>query len=325
MSTGLVAKDALAKDKPNERFQVSQADIDATKSIRKLAKESSDSRLALVDDSALHANSERVGIVEYLRSIWNYRHFTILHARYRSMADTDDMFLGKAWTVLEPILRIAMYGILFGLILNTSRGIENFIGFLIIGITFFSMISRGLGGGSGLLQRSRSMIGTFNFPRASIVVGEQSKAFFASLVPGVLGVLAALLFQWGTPLSWTIVSVVPLFVLINIFSFGLMLISARITAFLPDARKLIQFISRAWFYISGVFFSVERYASVPELQTAMMANPAYQFLEAIRGGVLYNDFPDLNTWASLASWSFGTLIVGFIFFWRAENRYVHVR
>ena len=74
-----------------------------------------------------------------------------------------------------------------------------------------------------------------------------------------------------------------------------------------------------------MFFSVERYARIPEVQQVMQANPAYQFLQAARGVVMYGHCPNAMEWLTLVLWSVGTAVVGFIFFWRAEDRYVHVR
>ena len=291
----------------------------------KLAEDGKDSAAYVVDNSRIRPKSTRVPLHKYLAQIWRLRHFIVLHSRYKAIADNDDMFLGKLWTILEPICRIAMYGIMFGLILNTSRGIENFIGFLTIGITFFGFISRGPNSGSGLVQRTQNLIGTFNFPRATVVVGEAVRGFYMSLFPALLATVGALLFQLDKPLSWSIFLMVPLFMLIQVFATGLMFIAARMTAFFPDLRRMMQFIMRAWFYISGVFFSVERYANIPEIQVVMEANPAYQFLTALRDSILYASPPSFETWGYLSAWSFGTLLIGFIFFWQAESRYVHIR
>ncbi|MEY8579116.1 ABC transporter permease [Corynebacteriaceae bacterium 6-324] len=308
----------------NQVFDKEVTDLLSTIKV-KLAESGKDSPTVVVDNSRIRPKSARLPIHRYVAQIWHLRHFIVLHARYKAVADNDEMFLGKLWTVLEPIFRIAMYGIMFGLILNTSRGIENFIGFLTIGITYFGFISRGPNSGAGLVQRTQNLIGTFNFPRATVVVGESVRGFFMALIPALLATIGALLFQLDKPLSWTILWAIPLLVLIQIFAAGLMFISARITAFLPDARRMMQFIMRAWFYISGVFFSVERYANVPEIQAVMVANPAYQFLNALRDSIMYATTPDLQTWLYLGAWSFGTLLIGFIYFWQAESRYVHIR
>lgn len=294
--------------------------------VAKLAAESSpDSNTVLADDTNLNFTHVRLPVSQYLAEMWRYRKFTVANARFRASADNDDMFLGRFWTVLEPLLRIAMYGTIFGLLLNTSRGIDNFLGFLVLGLTFFSMMSRGLGNGAGLIQRSRAMMRTFKFPRASLVVGESLRGFFSNLIPAGLAVLAALAFQFGEPLHWTIIFVVPLILFMNIFALGLSFFTARITAFLPDAKKVVFFVNRAWFYVSGVFFSIERYDSVPELQRVMMLNPAYEFLKSIRGATMYGTAPTWEAWALMIGWSLGTLVLGFLFFWAAEEKYVHVK
>lgn len=279
----------------------------------------------VVNGQRLRSAQRRLSLAEYLAAIVSYQPFTLLYARYRVNVDNDDMFLGRLWTVLEPLLRIAMYGAIFGLFLRTSRGIDNFVGFLVIGVMFFSMMSKGLSAGSGLLKRSKALMRTFNFPRATLVIAEGYRTFLGSIIPAILAVVAAIAFQNGKGVAWALLAIVPLLVLIHVFALGLMFVVARVTAFVPDTRKIVSFVNRGWFYASGVFFSVERYATVPEVQSVMEANPAYRFLEAIRGVVLQGVVPPLAEWAVLMAWSFGTLLVGFFFFWAAEDRYVRMR
>ena len=141
----------------------------------------------LVPDEGLSASNKRKSLAAYISETWHYRNFIYEHAKFKASADNDDMFLGRLWNLLEPLLRIAMYGLMFGLVLRTSRGVDNFVGFLIIGLTYFSMMSRGLGSGSGLVQRSKAMMRTFRFPRVSLVVGEAIRGFISNLIPGLLG------------------------------------------------------------------------------------------------------------------------------------------
>ena len=76
----------------------------------------------LVPDEDLSASNRRKTLASYLSETWHYRHFIYEHAKFKASVDNDDMFLGRLWNLLEPLLRIAMYGLMFGLILRTSRG-----------------------------------------------------------------------------------------------------------------------------------------------------------------------------------------------------------
>ena len=284
---------------------------------------------SLVDADAasrgLRKANERGTLWQYVARLWDYRHFIVLHGKTRANPDTDDMYLGRFWNLLDPILRIAMYGTIFGLLLKTARGIENFLGFLVIGVMFFSMLSKGLSSGSGLLLRSRALMKTFSFPRATLVLSEGLRNMLGSVVSAVIAVIAALAFQqWHGATVW-IFCVVPIFLLIHIFATGLMFFVARLTAFIPDARRLVFYVNRAWFFVSGVFFSVERYATVPWVQRVMEANPAYIFLSSIRDATMYGKPPSSSEWNAMFVWSFLAFLLGLTYFWLAEDRYAQTR
>lgn len=281
--------------------------------------------LVLVDDDHLHRLNVRPRLFKYLRQLWGRRYFIAAEANGKSFESQRDMFLGRAWIILSPLLDAAMYGVLFGLLLRTSRGIENFIGYLIIGIIFFGYMQAGLNGGTTLIKSSQSMIAAFTFPRAALVLSQTVRNFITGLVPALVAIVGALAFQWGSPPTWRIFLVIPLYLLIHIFATGIMFIVARLCAFIPDLRALVRVVGRAWFFTSGVFFSIERYATIPFIQDIMVANPAYQFLQAVRGVVMYADAPDLQIWLYLFIWAFGTFGVGLIFFWRAEEKYGTLR
>lgn len=284
----------------------------------------SDSSLLLVDDEQLARLNVRPAITTYLRSLWAWRHFIGADARSKAFQGNQEMLLGNLWLILTPLLQSATYGIIFGLLLRTSRGIENFVGYLVLGVIFFGFISRGMNGGSGLIQSSRSMIRSFQFPRVTLVLGLSIRQFLDNVTPALVAIVVALAFQWETPFSWTISLAPLLFVLIHIFASGLAMMLARLTAFVPDIKSLMSFGTRVLFYVSGVFFSVERFATEPILQSLMTANPVYQFLQALRASVLYGEVPSLNTWFTLLAWSVGSFTLGLLFFWQAEAKYVRV-
>ena len=275
----------------------------------------------LVDDSQFLHLHRRPSLVAYLTSLWERRHFIYADARGRSFETDRDFYLGKFWLVASPLLDAAMYGLVFGLLLRTSRGIENFIGYLIIGVIFFSFLTKYLNTGSTLIRSSKNMITAFQFPRASLVLSQALRSILDSLVPSLVAILAALAAQLSHPPTFAILWVVPIIALLHVFGTGLVFFVARLCFQIPDVQALIKVFQRAWFYTSGVFFSVDRFATQPVVQNIMTANPAYQFLTAIRGAVLYGTPPTLGTMLILIAVSFGTCALGLLYFWRGEEKY----
>ena len=56
----------------------------------------------------------------------------------------SNSFLGQIWQVLTPLLNAAVYYLVFGYLLYTKHNIPNYIGFLTIGIFFFSYMQNSI-------------------------------------------------------------------------------------------------------------------------------------------------------------------------------------
>ena len=110
--------------------------------------------IILIDDSELRSISKRPTLRNYLADIWATRHFIFEDAIARNSVKNESFYLGRIWNVLEPLMNAAMYGIIFGLLLNTSRGIDNFIGYIVIGIMFFGFMADGLTQGTSVIRLS---------------------------------------------------------------------------------------------------------------------------------------------------------------------------
>lgn len=278
-----------------------------------------------VSRSGLRKLNIRPPLRLYLGQLWERRFFIVADARYRAFRTAKSYNLWRFWLIAQPLLDAAMYGLIFGFLLKTSRGVDNFLGYLLLGVTFFGLMSSLMSSGQSLIQTSKNMIQTFSFPKAALVLSQSLRYMFDKLPSLLVAVVVGLLAQWGTPLSWTLLLLIPITLLIWIFGTGLMFFVARVTAFIPDFKAVVGIISRAWFFSSGVFFPLERFAHSPVLYKLFAHNPGYIFLDVVRGCVLYSEAPPIATWLTLMSWAFGTFFAGIIFFWQAEERYVDVR
>lgn len=278
-----------------------------------------------VDGSALFTMQARPSLGHYLSQLWQRRHFIIAEARSKSLNPGADMILGNLWLILNPILDVAVYAFIFGIILKTNRGIENFVGFLIIGVIYFSFFNRTVLAGSGLIQNSKALITSFSFPKASLAFSQFVRKIIDNSIPAVVAVVLALLTQYQKPVSWKIVFVIPLYFMLHIFSLGVQFYVARATAFMPDLKPIVNLVLRTLFFCSGVFYSMDYFSGSRLIRTVMEYNPVYMFLMAVRDATLYDTIPELHTWIVLASWTFGMFFTGLVFFWSAEERYPRVQ
>ena len=257
----------------------------------------------------------------YIKQLWQRRYFVAAEARAKAFSADRNLFLGNLWQVLAPVIDITMYGVFFGLILKTSRGVDHFPVFLVIGVVLFRIISRDLTSGIALIRTRRNIIKAFAFPRAALVFSQGLRTAYDSL-PSLLVLFVFIIIYPGTPnlaLSWLFFPILYLF--LKLFGIGLLFFSAWSTHLLPDLSRVIQVFVRFWFYGSGVFFSVEKFVDQPSLLHVMQMNPAYQFLNSARSILIYDSVPPFESWLSLAVWSLSSFTFGFIVFWTSETRY----
>lgn len=264
----------------------------------------------------------RPSLRDYTKQIWSRRAFVIADSKAKAFDDTRDLRLGRFWLILRPALFAIMYGTLFGLLLKTSRGIENFPGFVLIGMTYFQFINQLFIGGTGILKFSRNLISSFKFPRATLVMSHSIKKFIDAIPAAIMSVVIALLFQWNKPVHWTLVIVPIVFVLAHLFGTGLMFIVARQSAFLEDVKEIFKFLTMPLMFVSGILFSIDRYATNPTVHAILYNNPFHLFVEAVRNAALYGGLPTSREWLTMCAWAFITLAVGYVYFWQAEERYV---
>lgn len=278
-------------------------------------------RTEVVDGSGLFPVTGRAPLVDYLGQVWGRRHFVVADARARALSGTRGTLLGTAWLVLRPVLDTAVYLVVFGLVLRSNRGIENFLGYLVIGTFMFQYTIRCLNAGAMSLIRGKALLKAFTFPRAALPIATVARETVSYLPVLATMLILVTVIPPGPVLSWrwALVPVVVLFQVV--FCAGLALLAARATARVPDLQHVIAFFARFWFYGSAVFFSYERFIEHPAIMRAIEFNPMFQILDITRDCLLYGVTPDVSAWLTLGSWSVCVAVLGFVWFWRGEERY----
>lgn len=281
--------------------------------------------LVIVDGKELRSLDARPNFQTYLNQLWQRRHFAKAEARSKSFSDGRDMFLGSLWIILNPLFQVAIYALVFGLVLKISRGMENFIGFLVIGVIYFGFVSTALNSSTALIRGSRSLISAFNFPKASLVFSSIFRQLLDNTVPAIVAFILAIAFQPEMRFSWWILLLPIHFLLLHLFLAGCSLFIARTTAFIPDLKGIVSLIARGLFFVSGVFFPISRFDGHPALMSIMQANPVYEFLTIARTIILEGQPGSAAMWIHVVIWSIGLFSFGLMYFWQAEARYASVK
>ena len=261
--------------------------------------------------------SRPVSPAEYLREVWRRRDFAILVPAQDLRAQNMGTVLGQLWHLLNPALLVGVYFLIFGVIIDTSRGVGNFLGFLIVGVVFFHLTQRVVQDAAVCITRNLGLIRSVQFPRILLpaaTVNGQTLAF----VPALALALAAVVATGERPSARWLALIAVLGAQFG-FNLGAALLVARIGAAFPDLRQVLPHAFRLLFYASGVIFSVDAFVSSEAWRRAFALNPLYDVITCARWCLL-GEPADGWVVVGLVAWSVALCVLGFAAFWRSDQR-----
>jgi teichoic acid transport system permease protein len=274
----------------------------------------------LAASNGLHRVGARPPFWQYLKQAWGRRDFVWAMSRYRMRADLEGNRLGIFWLVLQPVINATIYGVIFYFLVGEKGRGADYPAHVVIGVFLFQFFSKSLSNGAKSITGNQSLVQSLAFPRVTLPVGEVIEQFL-SLMPSMalLVIVLPIMGHWPS-LEWLLM--IPLLALFTLFNTGVALIAARLTVHVRDLTQLLPFISRILFYTSGVLFNVGAVLDAhPTLLRLYDFHPLYQVLQMARSVLMGGRGYDPMYWVYFSEWAVGTLIVGLLFFWAAEERY----
>ena len=247
----------------------------------------------LAAEHGLRPSAARQPVLDYLRQLWRRRQFIMAFATARNIAMYTGARLGQLWQVLTPLLNAGVYLLIFGVILDISKGIPDYPAFLVTGVFVFNFTQRAFISTSSVITGSLPLIRALQFPRASlplayVMIELQQMAL-------TMAVLTVILLGLGEPITWYWLLAIPALLLQTIFNVGVGLFVARIGSQVNDFSQLLPFLLRTWMYLSGVLFSISTLLANPtftqhryarQIVALLQINPAALFITLIRNALI---------------------------------------
>lgn len=258
----------------------------------------------------------------YLRQLWGRRYFCfgLARARFRSANEQDR--LGIAWVVLRPLINAAVYGFIFGLLLPQSSKQSNFVPSLVVGVFVFQFFAGCLTDGAKSITGNSGLIRSLHFPRAVLPLATVVEQLLA-LGPMIV-VMLVVAVATGEPPRVHWLQMLPALALMSLFCSGIAMIAARLTIHIRDITQLIPFVTRLIFYLSGIFYKTpprDATGNQGILGDVLFYNPVHVYISLVRGALIETESAPGHTWRLAVGYGVVFFVLGFLYFWRAEERY----
>jgi teichoic acid transport system permease protein len=267
---------------------------------------------------------------EYLRQVLSRRQFIYHLAAGDLRKQHLNSVLGNVWHVLNPLLLVGVYYLIFGVLFARTRTDlvsqdDSYIAFLAVGVFIFGFLQRCVTNGANAIISHIGLIRSLQFPRAVLptaTVTKETLSFGPSLV-----VLVVVLLLAGERPGWAWLGFPLVFAAMVLFGLGGALAAARVAEQVQDIKNVLPFAFRLTFYLSGVLFNVDHVVrgreSLEPFANLLLINPFYVFVSLARLYLLQPSVapPAGLLWLSAGIWTVGLLVLGFLYFLRLEKSY----
>jgi len=256
-----------------------------------------------------------------LREVWEYRELLYfltwrdIKIRYKQAA------LGVAWAILQPLLTMVIFSIIFGQLAKLpSEGIPYPV-FSYVGLLPWQFFATALTHASTSLVGNSNLLTKVYFPRLIIPLS----AVTAGLVDFAIAfvILIGMMLYYGIAPTWNVLWLLPLMMLALLTAVAVSLWLSALNVQYRDVQYAIPFLVQAWMYASPVAYSIGLIPAHGLWRVIYGLNPMAGVIQGFRWALLGGNPPDILM-AISSIMVFVLLLTGLIYFKKMEKSFADV-
>jgi lipopolysaccharide transport system permease protein/teichoic acid transport system permease protein len=236
----------------------------------------------------------------------------------RTHADTA---FGQLWWILDPLLQMAVYFLLFAVMLNTK--IPDYPLFLFAAILPWKWFSTTMNETTLSITGHQQLIRQVQFPKivlptSSVLAGTVSFGF------GLIALGLVYLFYLDRLSVWVVC--LPLIAGVQlVFTLALGILFSALNAFFRDVQNVMSHALRLWFYLSGALIPLDTLAdSHPSLYVILSLNPFAVLFKSYRAVTYGTTAPNWVGLALVLAFSVVVLVFAIYVFKRVESAFARI-
>lgn len=256
--------------------------------------------------------------------LWRHRNLIQSMTRRDILARYRGSFGDAAWTILHPLLLMATYFFVFGVVLQSRFGNDpsktGFALYFLAGMLPWLAFSEPLARAPQLILEHRNFVKKLVFPVSILPVNVTIAGAVTSLFATAIffAVLAAI--RGAIP---TTALLLPILILPQLlFTFGLCWLLAALGVYLRDLAQVMTFFLTLWFFLTPICYPE---TSLPSSLIPILAqNPMFQIVRGYRLLLLEGTLPALPMLIKLWTLSLFVFLAGHAFFARLRRTFADI-
>lgn len=261
-----------------------------------------------------------------VRDLLRNRELIIAYTKREFQATHRGTYLGLVWSVLSPLIMLALFAFVFGGIFHgkfNSKVDETPAEFalaLFVGLSFYNAFAQSMSSASGLVLGSAAYVKSLAFPLEILPLASVLNALLNLLIALAICFVAHLI-MYGN-LQWTIVFLPVHIACVALLGLGISWFLASLAVFIRDIPAIVGPINTVLMFTSGCFFPLS--VMSPRMRALLELNPLAVIIDQARGCLMYGQVPDLLKLAYILAFSLAFAIAGYAFFMKTKPAFADV-
>ena len=253
--------------------------------------------------------------IEKCKEIYRYRHMLMTLVKQDINGRYKGSFFGFLWTLLNPLLMLVVYSIVFQFVFRSN--IEHYPIYLFICLMPWNTFAKSIANGTTCVSNNASILKKVYFPREvlplSVVISNTIQYFFSAVI-----IFIALLVS-GVGVSWFALFL-PVMVFIQaLFTLGIIFLLSAANVYIRDVQYIMNPVMMIWMYASPILYSI---SMVPEKYVDLYRlNPMVSIMEGYQSILYSQTFPDFKSLGIVLVVSIVIFIIGYLVFNKLQRRF----
>lgn len=253
--------------------------------------------------------------MSFFKDLYNYRELLKTSVQKDIGGKYKHSFLGVLWSFINPLLQIAVYAIIFPLIIKNN--IPNYTVYMVCGLIPWNFFSTVLNRSTWVMVENGNIIKKVYFPRAilpfSLVLSETVNFLISSLI------MLAFTLAYGMGLTKYFL-IYPIIVIVqDVLMMGIAFILSAVTVYMRDIEHFIGVLLQLFMYATPVVYSAD---SIPEsFKWILRINPMTYVIDGYRDILYYQQLPNMKVLGILFIIGIALSFLGYYIFQHLQKRF----
>ena len=256
----------------------------------------------------------------FCKDFKQYYNYTVYAAKSQLKSEVANSYLNWLWWVLDPVCFMVIYTFIFGYVFDGNE--LYFPVFIFVGLSMWDFFNRCTKASVKMVRNNKAVVSKVYLPKYVLVLSDMLVNGFKMLIS--FGIVVGMMIFFRVPLHWTILWFIPVLFVFLLFTFGCCMFLLHYGVYVEDLSNVVNIALRIVFYVTGIFYDVEKRLPAPWGGYMTKVNPLAYMISSARNAVLYGrniDVEALLLWLIL---SLLLVVLGVRLVYKNENNYVKV-